>query len=349
MFKWSGRNSHKMRLRASKELELHLNEATRANPGAKHFVVAHSHGGNVALYALRQRALQMRLAGLATLATPFILCEERDIQSGIEKFLLQSLGAVFLAFMFAMVGVSMVALGVYHVSTFVRFGVCLPLELAWIALMFGSFGDVDNMIERLVVFVESKLHTRARRQQTRTVDQLQPPSIATPVLCVQVVRDEPGLGLTVLERLGEAPFAVTSLVEWLTTWWVWIVPAVVCATLSYFIPGDSAIFRASGFFAFLAIISPLAFSVWHLILAWFPQVRRVGFGGESVVDNLFTRIRVQPSPRHSGPFDAISYVLSASGRSWLARRRQLRHSLIDEDATVLRDLGDWMRRISTGR
>ena len=47
----------------------------------RHFVIAHSHGGNIALYALRDPAVRERITGVATLATPFLIARERNLGS----------------------------------------------------------------------------------------------------------------------------------------------------------------------------------------------------------------------------------------------------------------------------
>ena len=79
-FRWSGRNSHTARLKASRNLRGYLQEGLLAeSPNATHIIVAHSHGGNVALMALAGSNLRERIAGVACLATPFIAARDRNI------------------------------------------------------------------------------------------------------------------------------------------------------------------------------------------------------------------------------------------------------------------------------
>ena len=52
VFGWSGGNSHRDRVAASRELAEHLRALTTTYRAASHLVVAHSHGGNVALGAV---------------------------------------------------------------------------------------------------------------------------------------------------------------------------------------------------------------------------------------------------------------------------------------------------------
>jgi hypothetical protein len=71
-FRWSGRNSVKAREEASLALQDHLRAYRARYPNARHAVVAHSHGGNVALAALADRELASGTLGVVTLGTPFL-------------------------------------------------------------------------------------------------------------------------------------------------------------------------------------------------------------------------------------------------------------------------------------
>jgi hypothetical protein len=76
-FEWTGHNTHGARLRAAKELAGFLDTEGAKHPGAKHVVIGHSHGGNVALYATNHIKDNQNLAHIICLATPFLLCGAR--------------------------------------------------------------------------------------------------------------------------------------------------------------------------------------------------------------------------------------------------------------------------------
>src|SRR5262252_9606508 len=62
---WSGRNRHEERQVASLNVARHLEACTSKEEHAKHFVIAHSHGANVVLRAIRTSAtLQSRIVGV---------------------------------------------------------------------------------------------------------------------------------------------------------------------------------------------------------------------------------------------------------------------------------------------
>lgn len=95
-FRWSGANSIVQRSRAADDLRRHLEEKLREHPQAHHVVVAHSHGGNVAFWAVSEERLARRLLGVATLATPFLSAQARD--DGVD---LIDPGTAFFAGLFA--------------------------------------------------------------------------------------------------------------------------------------------------------------------------------------------------------------------------------------------------------
>lgn len=89
-FLWSGQNSHRARREAGYRLEHHLRRLVAKYPSAEHYVVCHSHGGNVALYALRDEGLQKRLAGVVCLSTPFLNFSERPMGRAVHIYLMHA-------------------------------------------------------------------------------------------------------------------------------------------------------------------------------------------------------------------------------------------------------------------
>jgi pimeloyl-ACP methyl ester carboxylesterase len=69
IFKWSGGNNHDERCRAAELLEREIKNVRASFPHAPIFLIGHSHGGNVCVRASYKAT---PLAGLVTLATPFI-------------------------------------------------------------------------------------------------------------------------------------------------------------------------------------------------------------------------------------------------------------------------------------
>jgi hypothetical protein len=78
-FEWTGHNRARARARAAERLQEHLRALLVRYPDARHHVIAHSHAGNVVLYALRDEALSARLHGVVCLSTPFLHVRPRQL------------------------------------------------------------------------------------------------------------------------------------------------------------------------------------------------------------------------------------------------------------------------------
>jgi pimeloyl-ACP methyl ester carboxylesterase len=78
-FPWKGSNSVEGRRKAAVNLASKLQDLFEKYPEAQHHIIAHSHGGNIACYALRDHPdLQQRVASLICLSTPFLQVQRRD-------------------------------------------------------------------------------------------------------------------------------------------------------------------------------------------------------------------------------------------------------------------------------
>ena len=96
-FCWNGTNSSKARSAAAESLAERLRETLSRPPESDHFLIAHSHGGNVALYALmRSPELAGSLKGVVCLSTPFLEVRPRWPVSFLIYNLLSKNVAIFL-------------------------------------------------------------------------------------------------------------------------------------------------------------------------------------------------------------------------------------------------------------
>lgn len=77
-FTWSGGNSVSARHEAAQQLRSSLTATVALHPEARHFVIGHSHGGSVALYAVSGSPLENDIDGLICLSTPFLHIRERS-------------------------------------------------------------------------------------------------------------------------------------------------------------------------------------------------------------------------------------------------------------------------------
>jgi hypothetical protein len=84
---WSGWLSQGARRSASVDLRTTLLENYRLHPNADHFVIGHSHGGNISLYAIDSEEEHGPLKGIICLNTPFITALRRNTQNFVFPFL----------------------------------------------------------------------------------------------------------------------------------------------------------------------------------------------------------------------------------------------------------------------
>jgi hypothetical protein len=90
---WSGGNTIGARQDAAGKLREQILADPVSAADTRHFLVAHSHGGNIALYALRDPKVRERITGVATLATPFLIARKRDLGTqGLSLFCVGFLG-----------------------------------------------------------------------------------------------------------------------------------------------------------------------------------------------------------------------------------------------------------------
>lgn len=77
-FRWSGLPSHIARHVAAGRLQKYLDSVSRRNPGP-HYLIAHSHGSLVSLYALRNQETAKNLDGIVSLSTPYLIARRRAL------------------------------------------------------------------------------------------------------------------------------------------------------------------------------------------------------------------------------------------------------------------------------
>lgn len=100
VFRWSGANRHNRRRDAADELVQFLDVGIDVDPHRPIHIIAHSHGGNVALYALRslvEMRRELPLISLTTLATPFIVMQPRSL-APTARWILAVIAVLFAIF-----------------------------------------------------------------------------------------------------------------------------------------------------------------------------------------------------------------------------------------------------------
>lgn len=79
-------NKMNVRLDSGEELRDYLIGFNKSEEGTRHYIIAHSHGGNVALYALKDQEVRNKIDGLICLGTPFLTSEMKPNIFGLIGF-----------------------------------------------------------------------------------------------------------------------------------------------------------------------------------------------------------------------------------------------------------------------
>lgn len=366
-------NGHRYRLAAGRDLAVQLHAQCVEHPRARHFVVAHSHGGNVTLYALRMPGLPRRLAGVVCLGTPFLQCEPRDTDRAVTTYgdLLLATPSLALLVLLALFVFPSAYFAPDQTILFEGYGYRVtPLSLLALLAVLLAFVYYPRANRR----VGAWLIEWTRKRKWATFDRLALPRAQgdwPPILVATARGDEAGRLLSWLRRAADAPYwvwtgAVYAALFWLvagsTLIWPNLLPDILRDPYGYsrdfaarLWPAASAwqptsewerrwdallrwepLWRLVG--AVAGGLSVVLAVLWlHLTaLALVPRVVRahaLGYGQETIWDNLLVRIHVASMPPG----------LEGIERSYVVVGRSLHHSGLYNDPQVLQDVGEWIR------
>lgn len=338
-FNWSGKNTHEARLMAAAEFASHQKTVCLSDAGIPNFVISHSHGGNVALYALM--AHDYSPAGIITMGTPFITCEPRNLKSSGSLLRLASfvysLGIVLFA------GVLLL----FPLEPLVRrfFAEDWRSALGWLTIGYVSCAVAGCAFSVYRNF--PRLMGWAAGQQERIITRLKLPAHLVPMLCIHVAGDEAGWWLQATRDLAELPYrAWKKRMAW----------GIFLLALGYGLWGHKDFlqgglpFKESCFLlahaAMKAGLTVLTVAVfWQVLMVIHPRIVRShsgAFGGEGFRDNWFARIGTSLVPE--GRESSVTQHAAPPSGILKQGRIELRHSSMYNDDGVATEIVAWIRR-----
>ena len=323
-FTWSGANRHVARREGGVNLARFIREGREEHPDARHFVIAHSHGGNVALYAMRDPAAHTALDGIVTISTPFISAQRRDLRPHADVLAWAILGITALAALVAIDAMN----GRYLVSVWM---------LASAVAMVHTRPALMNW-----------LIAAGQRGQTRIVRAYQPPPVERSRLLVVLPRgDEAGRWLRAWEVVATAPFLIGCLL---------LAAAEVALRSNFAVVLDrlakSTLQRGLNEIYFLGLdglalaIAGLALClIWGVVLPIVSSVMRwPGYWREPLLANVLVRIGSDPVPPAPNEGSHAAHVFLVPRESLMSRviYSRLRHSAICESSAVVDAIAEWI-------
>ncbi len=340
--RWSGGNSMGARLAATTALTDHLAARLARYPEARHFVVAHSHGGNIALYALRDETLRERIDGVVCLSTPFVTCAERSW----PVKLMVICGLLPMLLPIVLMVVALFALGPARIDPHGPWqGRALGL-----GLLLGGVGGAFALNEWAGNWV-GRVRARVRESALAATHPMLPLGQA---LLMRGAADEASGALAAVQFGSYLMRRLVARLEvWMNNplWWMsrvsarWELPLTVAAfvipALLWFWPPLekwlTPVILAWGLLSLGLLGLAMVFGVLVMALAVAVGVAFRSFDSQSIWSGVFLDISAEPSPPgqwltvQMPPFDGGELLTN-----------QLRHSLYDHPLAP-RYIADWMR------
>jgi hypothetical protein len=317
-------------------------------------VVAHSHGGGVVLYSLRNQSVKKNLTGLICLSTPFLTSKKRQwtrlthlgrvplvIATSLAMFGLLVLGLCTLVGV--IVGIIGICLGwsgdamldTFSVWLFLAFILTFLLLLPVLAMSIKKSFPID-----LKFITNQKMVTFAKKQTAEGLRKIQiPKNIKTRVFAVTVTGDEALYWLKTLLSFADAPFWFFSV-----AWTIFTVSLVAVVPLWFIFfytgiqdwPIYGVVVGCALAAAFLGVVSPaLTFTLFPIIL-WLSVLLRstpLATGEKPGWSSFFVKLIVQKNPEVKN-FSHHHLTMSLG--------KVLRHSAVYEDPRTFKLISDWI-------
>lgn len=330
-FEWTGANNHNARIAAGALLGEHILKIKMEFPEARHILIAHSHGGNVIFYSLRDLDVENAICGIVTMGTPFIKCHLRPDHTvvGVVRYLAAALG--FLA--------SYVVLAIGYenfVPDFIGQSKHAMLVATATLLAFTVWKLIHEPVRRWFSLAGN-----------RAIERLTPSYSKTPCFVIHTPYDEAGMLLNTMRRVAIAPFHFSNgLLGVLPTL---LGTAAILLGLGEFVENIMELDEALSVSKISMVIgATLTFTVLIGILfgmAAIPPVVRghpLAFGWEKILDNLTVDLGTRVHPRkEKHPFDR-SFRFS-SNALWGG----LRHSRMYQDPLVIEHIAQWIYNLAS--
>jgi hypothetical protein len=381
-FTWTGHNTQKDRLAAGEGLRAFLAQKITEFPDADHFVVGHSHGGNIISYAL-DASIETKIRGVVTLGAPFLRCRERQnehfswsfgIVSGILisifVYMVQVLlilllqnpltklfravvaGVISSALMNILPGWLWLPAHILNAAAALLF-MGVFLFYAWIPIRIGCW-VAKRCAEAMGAFL-SNVH---RKVLLKTHSECFWRTYQVPFCVVTCQMDEASALLRLASCVCDLPFHTSRFINWLPRRLKWIFAALwLLYTLCYlFSTGswDGGVYMGVTAI-FLWSLLQITFMVGIPVLSQIVRSRVWAFGSEGIWDNIASCVTIDEQPEKETVAAiiviSINELLKKHGWKGLWNQRNswdpfvrysFFHGIMCNDIPTITSFGNWM-------
>ena len=315
--RWSGGNSNFARQRGAKALASHVRQVANEQSNAHHVLIAHSHGGNVALYALREQGIAQSIHSLFCLSVPVF--HFRVVSGPATRFRVVERALLFILTIL-MLGLSRFTGAPIFTIGAVYFGILFALTLT-------TIGPLKR-------YCENKVQEWSYRE------------IAVPVAFYRIAGDEASAALAAARlggwfltkvnhwRLGFAAFSVTIL----ATFSALIYYTIPRSNLNRFFRNqEQAFLWGPNIDAYVTPALILGIVMLPVPLVILPLILSIalGFGWDSAPVVLAAEISAEESPK--GAWTTHQFSFPPSGGSFFE------HSNLYQDAEAIESIARTIR------
>ena len=342
-FRWSGRNSHSARAEAAVKLGELIVQLTQEHQGANIYILAHSHGGNVALYAVRDNLkAAAAVRGIVNMATPYVVPNERNLERYVRTVVVW------------LVPPALFAVGIILQMALFSDRLLADLSDGWLLFGAGAFATFGFFPLRR--FSKKVLVPRFKSRQKDLLAELThrlPTNVS--ILNMRIDGDEASFWLRIISTLANFPY------------WFWnprsmvffiLGPALLGPLLfafGLFLWGwrDTSFFEqqpqsAAASLKFAALFFTFSFVILLLLtlmftVLWQPfcvlwsslfSASAVGFGSRGVYLNWLVKVTADSKLAGENVTERVYH------RTF--KLLQLRHALLYADASAITDIAAWI-------
>ena len=372
-FNWSGDNSHKARETAGIALADKIRNCNQRNPGSPQYIVAHSHGGNVAAYALSDSDVSANVIGVACLGTPFIKARARNL-AGSRRLIQSILVASILMVLLLVTGIVSQGLDIFgDQQEYERLIDTMNEDMKELKEKYDFFRNLDTnkdkaiyktqgarwylagffillaigtgwlMIKPIIKLWRFALQIKLpglSERQSELMTSLAAVFNSTPLLVIDAKGDEAAWWLTTVIRIASLPYRIWKPSN-LTLAGIAVI-SILAIVQIYFHSKTSfgmtqmLIFMALLFFSLSTLVVYTA--GWALCLIW-PAIFRshaLGFGKDDFLQSFIVEITSTEAPENSTQISKHTVTVHGKG---------LHHSRLYKEEQVLELISNWFKNL----